>query len=840
MTSRAASTEHSAPRLPSRAPDEVEAAFVAANAMPSPQVDLVEPIPGAKPGYDNPVLFEVPVLLPLRAVNIAWIAARFAIVLWTAAIAFVAVRTTNRIDGAASGRSIASAGDDMTIVVLVGVVLLAAAFAASVMWSRTVAENTRRLRGRWPSLNRATRVWFYPTVWVALAALTFLRVEVTGEFNPLPAIAAIVFALTLYSPFSMLHRIFKTLTRVRPDGAIRAAYLLDLAGFGIIWWRLTDWPDPITPTDSGTVDAMAWAAIASSGLLLISAGITANLAHQAIVAQQYRIRVLATRHVQGLALPLVPRRAWGRVRTNLDDAATRGAGPVGDVVRATDLVLGPGGIPSAAVVAARRTVVPGRGSEAVARTTTTTTDERALPRPRLAEGGTEITPRRAVARDGEAPVTRRRPVPGAAGQVAARRRPPVAGTRGGAADGAARARPGVPQTGTGTPRGTTAAAAARRASTTGAAAARRTATTGAAASRRVAPPGAAAARRVVTPGAAGAAVARRRAAATASGDTAARRAVVAEAAARRRAASGHVAEPTLAPDVGGPSPSDETPRRSGPVRAARSADAGHDTPSQQTPRQQTPRQQTPRHDTTSEVGGARFVDTDEPPQPTTFVGVLRFLALGAHVVLAATFVWFVVEARSATPDPNGGGLEPSHLDRLDLVRTANVVALAVTVLLIGAWGSATSMLARRSNRVAPPPWLVIATCVPATLFVLAGLVIDGRVGEGVVFTLGVLAAGIGGASSLGLMSMMSREVEDGSRGLQIWAAVIAVVGLGLTIGGYLRSIGPDDSSDTLTLVAVLTSILVGLAVLLGAPASGELDDVVDVRPIVSPDRTAGH
>jgi hypothetical protein len=38
------------------------------------------------------------------------------------------------------------------------------------------------------------------------------------------------------------------------------------------------------------------------------------------------------------------------------------------------------------------------------------------------------------------------------------------------------------------------------------------------------------------------------------------------------------------------------------------------------------------------------------------------------------------------------------------------------------------------------------------------------------------------------------------------------------------------------LVAVLTSILVGLAVLLGAPASGELDDIVDARPLVNTDQ----
>ena len=186
---------------------------MAANAIPKSESEVLDRVPGAVPGYENPVVFEAPELLPLRWVNIAWTAARFAVVLWTVAIALVAIRTANRIDSGASDQAIADVGDDMTIVVLIGVVLLVGLFVSSVLWSRTVAENTRRLRGRWPSLNRATRVWFYPTVWVALSALTFLRIEVTGEFNPLPAIAAIVFAIGLYCPFSMLHRIFKTLTR---------------------------------------------------------------------------------------------------------------------------------------------------------------------------------------------------------------------------------------------------------------------------------------------------------------------------------------------------------------------------------------------------------------------------------------------------------------------------------------------------------------------------------------------------------------------------------------------------------------------------------------------------
>jgi hypothetical protein len=194
-------------------------------------------------------------------------------------------------------------------------------------------------------------------------------------------------------------------------------------------------------------------------------------------------------------------------------------------------------------------------------------------------------------------------------------------------------------------------------------------------------------------------------------------------------------------------------------------------------------------------------------------------------------VWFVVEARNAS----GGALDPSHVDRLDLVRTANVVALVVTVLLIGAWGTATSMLARQSERTAPSPWLVGVMCVPATLLAVVGLVIDGRVGEGIVFTMAVLAAGFGGACSLALLSTMEREADDGSHGLEIWAAVIAVVGLGLTIGGYLQSIEADGSLDTLTLVAILTSILVGLAVLLGAPASAERDDLAQETGLVDAD-----
>lgn len=814
MTSRATSNERVAPKLPSRSPDEVEAAFVAANAFPKPHGDPVDSVPGAPPAYENPVVFEVPELLPLRFVNIAWIATRFAIVLWTASIALVAIRTANRIDGSASDGSIADVGDDMTRVVLVGVLLLAALFAASVWWSRTVAENTRRLRGRWPSLNRATRVWFYPTVWVALAALTFLRINVTGEFDPLPAIAAMVFALTLYSPYSMLHRIFKTLTRVRPDGAIRAAYLLDLAGFGIIWWRLTDWPEPMTADNAGTVDAMAWAAIASSGLLLISAGITANLAHQAILAQRYRIRVLATRHVQGLSLPLVPRKAWGRVRTSIDDAATRGAGPVGEVVRAADLVVGPGGAPSPAVVAARRTVVPARSIDVTARSASTSIDDTPAERPTSTAGGAEVEARRPAARSGEPPAPRRRPVPGAAGQVAARRRP---GQEPGTGDVAARRRPGAARVRGGV-------APTRRAAVDPSVAPRRPAaagppTRGAGATRRLPAPNAVGARRMAAQGAAGAAVARRRAAGSATGDMAARRAPGADATrdmtARRALAADATARRKASADPrggageradGGDPPSSDVVRRE-------SRTDGSAVPLDLTP--ELPRRIPP---------SARVMDADEPPEPTTIVEVVRFLALGAHVVLAATFVWFVVESRSTSP--SSGVLDPNTVDRLDLVRTANVVAFVVTVLLIGAWGSAWSMLARRSDRPAPPPFVLVVMCAPGALLALAGLVVDGRVGEGILFVLAVLAASLGGASSLVLLSTMSSDADDRSNGMRLWAAVIAVVGLGLTIGGYLNSIDPGDSLDTLTLVAVLTSILVGLGVLLGAPASGELDDAM--------------
>jgi hypothetical protein len=798
MTSRATSHEHVAPKLPSRSPDEVQSAFVAANAIPEAQVEPSRSGPRPPAAYENPVVFEVPELLPLRGVSIAWTAARFAIVVWTAAIAFVAIRTTNRIDAAAPDRSIAAVGDDMTIVVLVGLLLLAALFAASLLWSRVVAENTRRLRGRWPSLNRATRVWFYPTVWVALAALTFLRIDVTAEFDPLPAIAAIVFALTLLRPYAMIQRIFKTLTRVRPEGEIRALYLLDLAGFGIIWWRLTDWPDPITAADAGTVDAMAWASIASSGLLLISAGITASLARQAIGAHQYRIRVLATRHIQGLALPLVPRKAWGRERTSIDDAATRGAGPVGDVVRAADLVIGPGGAPSAAVAAARRTTVPARGFDVAARSTSTVAGDRPAPRPTRAAGGAEADAGKAVARAGETPGTRRRPVPGAAGQVAARRRPGAAPEGGSAA---ARRRPGAAAVRGGGPPN-------RRAPMGDAVAARR--------QPGIGQRGPAGGRRAAVPGAAGAAVARRRAASTSTGDMATRRALAAEAAARRRAAAGLPTEAVERSDVG-----DESGK--GVVGRASSTAGRVTLPSE--------RQEPPR-----EVrSAARVIDADEPPRPTTIVGSLRFTALGGHVVIAATFVWFVVESRSAAAASGGGNLDPTHLDRLDLVRTANVVAFAVTVLLLGAWGTATSMLAQRSGRPAPPPLLVLTFCLPATLFLLAGLVIDTRVGAGVLFSLAVLAAGLGGAGSLALLSKMQREVDDSSHGTLIWAAVILVVGLGLTVGDYLQPIEPGQSLSTLTLIAILMGILLGLGVLLGSLASGEVHDYVEERVLVDSD-----
>ena len=146
---------------------------------------------------------------------------------------------------------------------------------------------------------------------------------------------------------------------------------------------------------------------------------------------------------------------------------------------------------------------------------------------------------------------------------------------------------------------------------------------------------------------------------------------------------------------------------------------------------------------------------------------------------------------------------------------------------------ALPMCHRPFRRETPSPVVVLALCVPGKLLALIGLVVDGRVGEGSVFVVAVLAAALGGAGSLLLLSTMSRNVDVRVHGMQLWAAVIAVVGLGLTIGGYLHPIEPDDSLDTLTLVAVLTSILLGLGVLLGAPASGELDELMDEGPLVS-------
>jgi hypothetical protein len=294
-----------------------------------------------------------------------------------------------------------------------------------------------------------------------------------------------------------------------------------------------------------------------------------------------------------------------------------------------------------------------------------------------------------------------------------------------------------------------------------------------------------------------------------------RRALAAEAAARRRAAAGSRGDVVERSDVADQALSGAIGRAS--ISAPRGALPGG-------------RQEPPR-----EVrAAAHFIDADEPPRPATFVGALRYTALGAHVVTAATFVWFVVESRSAAASTGGGDLDPTRIDRLDLVRTANVVAFAVTVLVLGAWGAATSLLAQRSDRSSPSPWLVMALCVPATLFALIGLVIDTRVGDGVMFSIAVLAAGLGGAASLALLSMMPRDADESSNGTLIWAAVIAVVGLGMTFGAYLQPIEPDDSLTTLTLIAVLMSILVGLGVLIGALASGELD-VADDNALVSSD-----
>lgn len=207
--------------------------------------------------------------------------------------------------GLAARRSTGVGGEERAtafwpVVISAGVFTLVG-LGAMVFWTTMLAGNARRLRARTTSATAMGWSWLLPVAWVAISCLTYLRFQVDADFDPLPGVAAIGWAITLTVAYGRLQGVFRGLSRTPPI-LWYTAFPIDLLAFGLVWWRLTGWPSPVGP-DRDTVDLTANIAFGAAAALTVSVLVFAWLAQRASNGVYERLGRLEALHRPDAAEP---------------------------------------------------------------------------------------------------------------------------------------------------------------------------------------------------------------------------------------------------------------------------------------------------------------------------------------------------------------------------------------------------------------------------------------------------------------------------------------------------------------------------------------------------------
>lgn len=284
------------PRLPDRSVDDVTRFHLEKSLTPTQiQIQMqLEMDSASRRHVHSPLLsadlpeFEPPKLLKVHGLGYAWIALRVITTLWAIALGIAAVLVRNDAEAGFS---------DGAIVAKVGFVGALIAYALTVVggfWSVRLTMNVHRLEGRYPTRNRAVRAWLYPGLWAGLMALTLVRAEPNADFDIRPLIIVTGFMITMWRPYALVRRIFLSLTRTSVDALIGVMYVLDVAGFGLIWWRVANWPEVLTPTNAGTADVMIGVGFATAVAFAAAGLVVILLVRAAETGQAHRMVVLRT------------------------------------------------------------------------------------------------------------------------------------------------------------------------------------------------------------------------------------------------------------------------------------------------------------------------------------------------------------------------------------------------------------------------------------------------------------------------------------------------------------------------------------------------------------------
>lgn len=275
-------TPPSLPSLPSSPPPSPPATDDSTRHVPDSSImPGTGALPPATPSIED---FERPDLEPMGPPTVAVLAGRALIAVAALLVGLAARRGASRT---------ADTYEFWSVVVSAGV-LTAVGLATMVFWTAALAANARRLRARSSTPWATVGGWSLVVAWVAVSCVTYLRVDVGGDFDPLPAVAGLGWVLTMAVAYGRLQGVFRSLTR-RPPIVWLTAFPIDAAALGLVWWRLTSWPSPV----AGEVDharLTANIAFGASAALAVNVFVFGWLTHRAGNALFERIGRLEALH----------------------------------------------------------------------------------------------------------------------------------------------------------------------------------------------------------------------------------------------------------------------------------------------------------------------------------------------------------------------------------------------------------------------------------------------------------------------------------------------------------------------------------------------------------------
>ena len=282
--------EDDLPRLPSVNPS-LPAGLPLRNDEPATErVSAPTPLVATHTASGSWSDYDEPELLPLRWSARLVTLARVALFVWAGIVVGLAFRLRER---ARNEEITTGALSTLAVVGAVGAVVLA---GAGGYWSDRVTQNVHRLSGRLPSRIRSLTAWWAPVLWASLLSLTVLRLEPNESIDLRPVIIVPIFALALWRPFALIRRLLKSLIRIDSDLLLATAYVLDLAAFGAMWWRLQTLPEVLTPANADSVGPLVSLGFIAAGALGFNVLVWEVLRRDIRRAVAHRQIALRTRH----------------------------------------------------------------------------------------------------------------------------------------------------------------------------------------------------------------------------------------------------------------------------------------------------------------------------------------------------------------------------------------------------------------------------------------------------------------------------------------------------------------------------------------------------------------